>query len=134
MHSTKTRAARRCASVCFSTPLMSLPLLARLRDFSVRCFEVRFWLQCRAAPGTEVHSFYNVMTMERNICESFKPLEFWLEKTKFRNCYKVRRIYVLSPGLRMYCSLPQITRTAIPSETLLILRAACAKITHLSNL
>ncbi|KAK0212036.1 hypothetical protein IW262DRAFT_1486000 [Armillaria fumosa] len=55
-----------------------------------------------------------LLTMERNACESFNRSEVWFEKTKLANCYK-------------------IMRTAIPSETLLILRAVCAKIAHLPN-
>ncbi|KAK0435631.1 hypothetical protein EV421DRAFT_1908507 [Armillaria borealis] len=67
--------------------------------------------------GAKVHSLFNVMTMEHNVCEWFTRLEIWFEKTDIPSA--------------IHLSLsPEITFTTPDSENL---PDTCAKVTQFSG-
>ncbi|KAK0435688.1 uncharacterized protein EV420DRAFT_1592662 [Desarmillaria tabescens] len=96
----------------------------------------RFGYDIEQTNGTKVHSLYNVMTMEGNVHDWFDRLEIWFEKTKTPNCYKLQNLY---PKYRrrlpaeVTFTTPDQENLPVPSETLLSLHAACAKVAHLSG-
>ncbi|KAK0203364.1 hypothetical protein DFS33DRAFT_1261934, partial [Desarmillaria ectypa] len=94
----------------------------------------RFGYDVEQLNGTKVYSLYNVMTMQADVHDWFDLLEIWFEKTKVTNRYRIRSIDTL------YWLPTEVTFTTldnenlpVPSETLLALHAACAKVAHFSG-
>jgi len=101
---------------------------------SVSAVLQRFGYDVEKVNGPKVHSLYNVMTMDKNVHDWFDRLELWFESTGADNCYRVqtvRKSYQV-PGEVTFTS-PDPSVLPYPSQQLLALHSACAKVAHLSG-
>ncbi|RDB20369.1 hypothetical protein Hypma_012576 [Hypsizygus marmoreus] len=86
--------------------------------------------------GANVHSLFNVMTLEKNTHDLFDQLRLWLDATDTPNCYRVQVAdpMFFIPGRQLVTfSTPDPEHLPLPSADLLALHAACAKVAHLSG-
>ncbi|KAF9062237.1 hypothetical protein BDP27DRAFT_1233929 [Rhodocollybia butyracea] len=112
------------------------------KDYSASVLAVlqRFGYDIKKINGSNVHSLFNILTLDHTIHDFFDRLKCWFEATNVENCYRV----VLAPPYdKAYNSLGvrrQVTfrssdpeKLPLPSPELLALHAACAKVAHLSG-
>ncbi|KAF8125459.1 hypothetical protein EV363DRAFT_1402453 [Boletus edulis] len=106
------------------------------KDYSASVLAVlqRFGYDIEKVNGPKVHSLYNVMTMQKDAHDAFDRLEMWFESTGVANRYRVqttRRIHDVPCEVTFTSPDPLVL--PFPSQELLALHAACAKVAHLSG-
>ncbi|KAF9053840.1 hypothetical protein BDZ89DRAFT_939122, partial [Hymenopellis radicata] len=103
------------------------------RDYAASVLAV---LQCFGCDieNINVHSLFNVMTMDVNRQDWFDRLEMWFEKLG-ENCYKVcsNKRGRLLPHSAVTLTTPDAEHLPVPSEDLLELHAVCCKVAHFSG-
>ncbi|KAL0959553.1 hypothetical protein HGRIS_011267 [Hohenbuehelia grisea] len=86
--------------------------------------------------GANVHSLFNVMTLEYDVHYRFDKLQLWLEATNTPNQYRIRvadPCYATPRRELVTFSTSDPVHLPLPSAELLALHATCAKVAHLSG-
>ncbi|EJD42542.1 hypothetical protein AURDEDRAFT_21107, partial [Auricularia subglabra TFB-10046 SS5] len=92
------------------------------------------------ASQNEVHDLPNIMIMRTELRDLFNELEFWLEPAQTANEYIVRGpAYILSPydlhpGSTVRFQDHSGRALPLPDRRLVALRAACARVVHMSGM
>ncbi|KAF5374168.1 hypothetical protein D9615_008901 [Tricholomella constricta] len=117
----------------FNTP-MSSPLEKKY-SASVLAILKDFGYDVESLTDPNVHSLFNVMTMQFDVHVFFDRLNMWFEGTEIANFYKIQTIseWIKVPKLVNFTSSNPTKYPDLPSPKLLALHAACAKVAHLSG-
>ncbi|KAJ7083336.1 hypothetical protein B0H15DRAFT_889211 [Mycena belliarum] len=101
--------------------------------------------------GGNVHEHFNILTMRSDLHHLFDHLEFWLEEViGEENTYKVvsstknkvfkmglplptRVTFRVDPDMVTACTASETDLPALPSPSLLAIRAACSRVAHMSG-
>ncbi|KAJ7125914.1 hypothetical protein C8R44DRAFT_668229 [Mycena epipterygia] len=100
--------------------------------------------------GGNVHKHFNILTMRSDLHHLFDHLEFWLEEViGEENAYKIVSIknkvfkmglplpacvtFRVDPDMVAACTASKTDLPALPSPSLLAIRAACSRVAHMSG-